>query len=93
MTLEIKDKKLFTLECPSWEHGKRLNWLMRNSFNSKSKLFYYARLKLVLNQFRQEIHKTNRFIYQKRKSNRILSKIFQLMIIARKLGSKSFLMK
>lgn len=31
MTLEIKDKRLFTLEYPSWEHGKRLNWLMRNA--------------------------------------------------------------
>ena len=31
LTVDIKDKKLVTLEYPSWEHGKRLNWLIRNA--------------------------------------------------------------
>ena len=31
MTAQLKGKTLYKLSYPSWEHGTRLTWLMRNA--------------------------------------------------------------
>ena len=31
LTVDLKGKQYYILEYPSWEHGKRLSWLMRNA--------------------------------------------------------------
>lgn len=31
MTADLKGKRSYTLTYPSWEHGLRLQWLMRNA--------------------------------------------------------------